>query len=546
MMDGMIVHEPEHGRAAYRRRAWHDAFEALSLADQSAPLAVGDMERLAFSAYLIGREDDFHSAMQRAHHAHIEAGSPTGAARCAFWLALMLLFRGDAGQASGWLARAARLIEGIDCVEHGYLLLPDAEQHLAGGNADAAHAAAAAAVRTGLRFDDRDLIACARHVQGRALIQRAEVQSGIALLDDAMLAVVQGELSPVMTGLVYCSVIEACQGILALGRAREWTSALSRWCGQQPDLVAFTRTCLVHRAEIMQVYGEWPDALAEAYRACETASDGSVPGPPAMAYYRQAEIHRLRGEFATAEKAYRSASLLGLEPQPGLALLRLAQGRSDAACAAIRRVLSATADPLQRVQLLRAHVEIMLAAGEVTEAHGSAVELRTCSEQYDTEAMHALAAHAAGSVELSRGNVQLAVASLRRAFEVWQQVQAPYEAALVRVLIGRACRALGDLDAAALELSAARETFERLGAAPALAHLDTLMRSGTVTQHHGLSPREVQVLRLVAKGRTNRAIAAELHLSERTVDRHVSNLLAKLNVATRAAATACAYDRQIL
>jgi DNA-binding CsgD family transcriptional regulator len=160
--------------------------------------------------------------------------------------------------------------------------------------------------------------------------------------------------------------------------------------------------------------------------------------------------------------------------------------------------------------------------------------------------MHALAAHAAGSVELSRGNVQLAVASLRRAFEVWQQVQAPYEAALVRVLIGRACRALGDLDAAALELSAARETFERLGAAPALAHLDTLMRSGTVTQHHGLSPREVQVLRLVAKGRTNRAIAAELHLSERTVDRHVSNLLAKLNVATRAAATACAYDRQIL
>jgi ATP/maltotriose-dependent transcriptional regulator MalT len=431
-------------------------------------------------------------------------------------------------------------------VEHGYLLLPLAEQRLAEGNDAGAHAAAAGAEEIGDRFRDADLVACARHVQGRVLIHEGRVQAGLALLDEAMLAVITGELSPIMTGLIYCSAIGACQEIHAVRHAREWTAALARWCEQQPQMVAFTGTCLVHRAEIMQLNGAWADAMSEAHRACERFSQGLDRNPPAAAFYRRAELHRLRGELEAADEAYRTASRLGREPQPGLALLRLAQGRTDAASAAIRRLVSATTDPLQRAKLLPAHVEIMLAVGDLDEARSACRALEEIAATFDTEVLRALAAQARGAVEVAERDAQAALGALRRAFELWQRVEAPYEAARVRVLMALACRSLGDDEAGDLELGAARAVFERLGAAQDVARADSLRNRSTSTHRPPLTRRELQVLRLVAAGKTNKAIAAELFLSERTIDRHVSNIFRKLNVPSRAAATAHAYDRNLL
>jgi DNA-binding NarL/FixJ family response regulator len=533
------------GREAHARRAWREAYESLSLADEAAPLASAELELLATSAYLIGRDADFHRFLERAHHAHLEAGERLRAARCAFWLGLTLLFAGEPGQGSGWLARARRLAEGIDCAEQGYLLLPAAEQRMAEGQADAAHAAAAQAAAIGERFADADLIACARHLQGRALILEGRMQAGLALLDEVMLAVVGGGLSPIVTGLVYCSVIAACQQVFALGRSREWTAALSGWCARQPEMVAFTGTCLVHRAEIMQLHGDWNEAMAEARRASRRFDQGLVTSPPAAALYRQGEIHRLRGALEAAEQAYRTAAALGWDPQPGLALLRTAQGRVDAASAAIRRALVAATGALERARLLPAYIEIMLAAAEAQEARSGCLELSEIAAKLDTDVLRALAAHARGMVEYAEGDAKAALAPLRRAFALWQDIEAPYEAARARVLIGLACRSLGDEEAGALELAAARAAFERLGAAPELARLDSL-GAATPARRHGLTPRELEVLRLVVAGRTNKAIARELALSERTVDRHVSNILTKLNVASRAAATAYAYDHKLL
>jgi ATP/maltotriose-dependent transcriptional regulator MalT len=535
----------KQGREAYARRAWAAAYNSLSLADQECPLGRDDLELLGNSAYLTGRDLNFQRLLERTHHAHVAADDHARAARCGFWLGLSFLLRGQIGPASGWLARARRLIESNDCVEHGYLLLPVAEQCLAEGNGEAAHSAATSAVSCGSRFGDADLIACARHLQGRALIQQGQTKAGLVMLDEAMLAVTTGELSPIMTGLIYCSVIEACQHVHALSRAREWTAAFSRWCEQQPEMLAFTGTCLVRRAEILQVHGAWPDAMSEAHRACQRSQEASSE-PPGAAFYRQAEIHRLRGDFAAADEAYRSASRLGCEPQPGLALLWMAEGRMDAASASIRRVLASATDGLQRTRLLPAYVDIMLAAGDVQEARCACRELAGIAESIDTDALHAMAAQALGTVALAEGDPQAALRPLRRAFDAWQLIEVPYAAAQVRVLVAVACRSLGDEETAALELSLARSIFERLGAVPDLARLAAIEARASSVHRQPLTTRELQVLRLITTGKTNKAIASALSVSERTIDRHVSNILTKLDVPSRAAATAYAYSQKLL
>jgi ATP/maltotriose-dependent transcriptional regulator MalT len=542
----MLEAELKRARECCQRREWSEAHQLLSLADRTTTLAVDDLERLATSAYMIGRDVEYHGYLERVHYSHLRNDDACRAARSAFWLGLTLMFRGETGQANGWLARARRLVEGRDCVEKGYLLLPVAEQLLGERDGDAALTAATDAAGFGERFGDADLTACARHLQGRALIQQGEVRRGLALLDEAMISVSGGQLSPIITGLIYCSVIDSCEQVFALSRAREWTSALSRWWEQQPEMMAFTVSCLIHRAEVMQFDGAWSEAMTEAGHACERSSQAGERKPPSAAFYRQGEIHRLRGEFEAAEEAYRDASRLGSEPQPGLALLRMAQGRTDAASTAIRRVLSAVTDPLQRAKLLPAFVEIALVAGDTQEARAASVELDEVARRYATDVLEAMAAHVRGAVELAEGRARDALIALRDAFELWRQAEAPYEIARVRVLIAAALRELGDVESADLEIEAAAALFERLGATADLAHLDALRKRVAQVDRHGLTPRELQVLRQIAAGKTNKAMAADLSVSERTIDRHVSNILVKLGVPSRAAATAFAYSHKLL
>jgi len=539
-------HELDRGRQHYRRRAWTDAFHALWRADQDTSLTPEDLELLAMSAYLTGRDDEYLTTLERAYNAHKNAGECARAVRCAFWLGFRLLMRSETGRATGWLGRAERLLEheARECAERGYLLLPVVEQRLAAGDFAPAYAAAADAAAIGERCGDADLIACARHQQGRIRLQQGHVETGLALLDETMVAVTAEELSPMVTGLMYCSVIQACQQVYAIDRSREWTAALTRWCDGQPDMIPFAGVCQVHRAEIMQLQGAWPVALEVARRAC-ARSQGINQHAAAAASYQEAEVHRLTGEFAAAEAAYRNASQFGLEPQPGLALLRLAQGRTAAAAAAIRRAAGATTDRLKRMSLLPAYVEIMLAAGDVQEARNACRELEEIARSLDTGVPGAIAAQARGAVELAEGEAQAALGALRRAFAVWHRIEAPYAAARVRVLIGLACRALGDEDSAGLEIDAANSVFARLGATPDVARIDAL-KSAPSGQTHRLTPRELQVLRLVAGGETNKAIAGKLSLSEKTIDRHVSNIFAKLDVSSRAAATAFAYRHQLI
>ena len=535
----------ERARRSYAARAWLDAYETFSRADQAVPLGAEDLELLATAAYMLGHDDDYLSTLERAHHAYVEGGDSRRAIRCACWIGMNLAFRGEMGPAGGWLGRAQRMVDRQEeeSGERGFLLMPLVFQKEATGDFSAAATLAGEAVAIAERFGDAEGFALAAQTQGSMLIKAGRVPDGLALLDEAMVALTARELSPIATGIVYCGVILACQEVFEVRRAQEWTAALTRWCRDQPDLVAFTGRCLLHRAEIMQLQGAWQDALEEAQKA--SARFALQRNPVAgVASYRQAEVLRLQGDFAAAEQAYRAASRHGWEPQPGMAQLRLAQGNLDAAAAAIRRAISETTAPLKRAALLPAHIEIELAVGDVEEARAACRELGDFAETFGSTMLSALAAHSRGAIQLAEGDARAALVSLRQAARLWQELEAPYETARARSLIGSACRALGDEDAAELELEAARDSFRELGAAPDLARLD-VQATSALDDSHGLTPRELEVLRLVASGKSNREIAAALVISEHTVARHVQNIFAKLGLSSRSAATAFAFEHDL-
>jgi ATP/maltotriose-dependent transcriptional regulator MalT len=542
------VAELERGREAYAREEWGKAHESLTAADAHAPLEAEDLERLATAAYMIGREADYLELLARAHRAHLDSGLELDALRCALWVGITLASHGDMGRAGGWLGRAGRLLERHEgeCVERGYMLLPAVFEQEARGNLEGAAATAGDAVAIAERFGDSDLFALAAHAQGHMLVQDGRLREGLPLLDEAMVAVTAGELSPIVSGIVYCGVILACRDAHEIRRAQEWTAALTRWCERQPDLVAFTGRCLVHRAEILQLRGDWADALAEAQRAQERCRQAENDAAAGEACYRQGEIHRVRGDFEAAESAYREASRRGREPQPGLALLRLAQGRTDAAEAAIRRLLDETTAAVVRASVLPAYVEVMLAAGDAEAAEDACRELEAIAEGQEVAAIGAMAAEARGRVAVAAEDHRGALTSLRRAAQAWQRLDAPYEAARARALVALSCRELGDEDTATLELEGARAVFEELAAAPDLARVDELALTSSGGNPCGLTDRELEVLRLLSGGATNKAIAAELVVSVRTVDRHVSNIFTKLGVSSRAAATAYAHEHHVL
>lgn len=536
----------ERGREAFARRAWRASFDHLCAADQHAPLGAEDLERLANAASLVGRDEESIEIWARAHQEFLNRGDTERAARCAFWVAFLLLTSGKTARGSGWVSRGRRLLEDAQPTGavQGLMLIPMAIQRIAEGDVDGAYRAFTEACDIGDRCRDADLMALARHGRGRALIRMGKAAEGVILLDESMVAVTADEVTPSIVGGVYCSVIAACREIFDLRRAQEWTTALNDWCASQPDAVQHRRYCLVHRAEMMQFHGAWLDAMDEAQRACEQCSEPPIHPAAGEAFYQQAEVHRLRGDFAQAEDAYRQASQFGRDPYPGLAQLRLAQGQVDAAATAIRLVLDAAAKQ-KRPRVLPPYVEIMLAVHDLPAARAAANELATIAVEIDVPFLHAVAAQATGAVLLAEQDARGALTSLRRACTLWRELDAPYEMARARTLVAVACRSLGDIDGSSLELDSARQLFSQLGAAPEMARLERLAHEPAPKASGGLSAREVEVLRLVATGKTNRGIAEALRISEKTVARHVSNIFVKLNLSTRAAATAYAYQHDL-
>jgi tetratricopeptide (TPR) repeat protein len=422
---------------SHSRYAWTDLYERLSAADLESPLQPGDLEQLAAAAYLIGKDDEAAAIWARAHQEFITRGLPERAARSAFWLAFSLLQKGERARGAGWVARARRLLDdsGRECVERGYLLLPAGMERIGAGDLQRAHACFCDAADIADHFADADLAALARHSRGRVLLRMGETEAGIALLDEAMAAVDAGDVSPIVAGDVYCSVVEGCLEIFDVRRAREWTGVLTAWCESQPDLVPYRGQCCVRRAEILQLHGEWSEALDQALQACQWLT--RPPGEPAAAaaFYQRGELHRLRGERSEAEEAYRRAHQLGRSPQPGLALLRLAQGRTAAAALSIRRAVDEAHSRASRVRLLPAAVDIMLAAGDLQTASAAAGELQEIARDLGAPLLRAVAAQARGAVLLATGQRSaMPSTALRQAWTHWQELEVPYEAARVRVL----------------------------------------------------------------------------------------------------------------
>jgi DNA-binding CsgD family transcriptional regulator len=535
------------GREALRAQAWLAAVTHLSAADRVEPLAPDDLVGLSTASHLIGKSSESTELLGRAHQGFLREGKPLRAARCAFWLGYIAMFSGEAAQSSGWLARCRRLLEGQpESLEHGYLLLPDAVRQVMQGECDDALRLFKDAADIGKRFNDNDLVTLALNGQGRALLRRGDIEGGVTLLDEAMIAVSSGEVSPVVAGAVYCSLIESCRESFDLRRAQEWTAALDSWCASQSEMLPYRGACLLHRAEILQLRGKWSDAMQEAERAQARLSEPAPQAAIGEAFYRIAELRRLRGNFAEAETAYLQAAKWDRTPRPGIALLRLEQGKLDAANSAINLALAEGREISVRCRILDASVQIALARNDVAAAAASAAELREVAARHGAPFLAALSAGASGTVSLAEGRAEEAFIKLRNSWTVWCDLEAPYEAARVRIPLALACRAIGDEDAAAAELMAARETFETLGAIHDVQQIDRLLQNADRKQDSPLTRREMEVLRLVASGMTNRELADRLKISEKTVARHISNIFNKLDLNSRTAATAYAYQQGIV
>lgn len=545
----MVSDESSAGaaRAAIDRRAWSAALAAYRTCDESdTKLRAADLESWGLAAYLTGCDDEADAIRERAHRAYLAEGDSDGAARTAFWLGLSLVMRGEPARGGGWFGIMRQVaVEGFESSRwSGYEALNLGMMALFSGRPEESLDLLERALQVAVRYDDVDLRLLAASGHGQALLSLGRMAEGMQELDGVMVLGTSSAASPQAVGQVYCAVISVCRGCLDLGRGAEWTEVLSRWCEAQPDLQPYRGQCLVHRSEVLQVRGRWDEAIAETERVLDDDRRSDRDVALGMALYQRAELYRVRGDDRRAEQGYREALGAGHDPQPGLALLRLAQGRTEAALLSLQRALAETGVPFLRVRLLPAMVEVALELGDLPAAQVACGELDGAAERLDSVYARAIAATSAGAVAIGQGRHQDSLAVLRSALADWAQLDAPYEAARCRLLLSRACQEVGDRETAELEREAARRSFTELGAKRDLAVLDGGQARQDVPA--GLTPREVEVLRLVATGASNREIAAGLVLSEKTVARHVANIFVKIGVSSRAAATAFAFDASLV
>ncbi len=532
-------------RADFARGDWQAAYDAWSAAGP-ADLELPDLDDLGTVAELLGDHQLTVAARQRAFTGHLGAGELDAAVRQAFQLSMSLGGHGEPALSSGWAARAEEVAAALpeDSVGHGWVAFLRMFRSLGSSDFEAAQQHAEQALAIGRRQGDADLTGMALCGLGRFTLYAGRVREGVELLDEAMVRVVGGELSPIIAGHVYCTAIEGCQEIGDFARVAEWTTALEKWCADQPGLLLFTGQCAVHRGQLLRLRGEWDQALDEFQLAAERYSQEGAPAAAALSAYEAGEVHRLRGEVAAAEAAYDHAADAGYDPQPGLALLWLAKGDLEAARSAVTRLLAEAEGLVRRSRVLPPAVEVLVDTGESAAASTAAKELEELAEEIGSDAVAAASAQASGLVELGRGDAAGALPYLRKAQQLWSRAGAPYERARSRALVGRALLATGDERGARRELEAAREALRQVGAWPDADEAERLLVPRALPA--GLTAREVEVLRLVASGRSNAEIAAALVLSEKTVARHLSNIFTKLGVGSRTAATAFAFEHDLV
>lgn len=532
------------GRAweLHRASRWEEACTEYAAADAEDPLAVEDLEAFAEAAQVTARGDEAVNLLRRVFDVRVSAGHLDEAAQAAFWIWWVLLNNNDTVEAGGWLKQASRIL-GPAMATSLWLRIPDAMFQEASGNRAHAGELLGAIVDEG----QGEVVPWALCMWGQILIDDGRLQDGLDRLDEAM-AVLHGKgLSPRVTPWIYCAAVRGCCLARDFARARAWNQSMAGWLDSLNSVGgAYLGNCRIYRSRLMLLNGAWPDALDEIVEVCADL-DGYTGWISGHAFYQLAEVQRQRGEWEAAEDAYRRAAEHGCPTQPGLALLRLAQGDLDAASAGVRRALTEVTARPDRIDLLKAAVTIHLGKGNIEAARDAVTELDEIAGEPTSSPIEAERSAAKGALALSQGDPGGALPFLRRAAGIWQEQDLPYETAKLNVLIGQACRALDDDDGAQLEFSAARETFERLGARPDLNQLDKVVAATVAgSETHALSPREVEVLRLIARGKANRAIANELHLSERTVHRHVSNILTKLGVDSRTAAVTYGIKHRIV
>ncbi|HLM06191.1 MAG TPA: helix-turn-helix transcriptional regulator [Blastococcus sp.] len=533
-------------RALFAASSWRQCVERLTAADAEEPLDGEGLLLLGQAAYLIGEDQRSATAFGRAYHRFLDAGNVRAATRSAAWASLTLENAREPVRSRAWAARAEQLVEEhrLGGAEAAWMVAYRAHDQFADQRLDEALSTARDGERLGLAAGDPDAVVLSRLTVAFVHLVRGERPEAVRVLDEVMLAVSSDETSPVVVGMTYCISVAACVRLRDVVRARAWTATLDRWCAARPDLVAYRGTCLVHRAQMSALGGDWALALGEAATA-QSLLEGTAAG---LAAYQLGELHRLMGDDADAEDAYRRANALGVQPEPGLSLLRTAQGRPEVAARTLRRLCAEPRPPEDRAELLAARAEAELAVGDVDSALVTAGELSDIAGALTTPLLCGLADQAQGAVLLAADRPDEALRAVQRAQARWGELDMPHACAQSRVLAGRCLRVLGDDESAALEFEAARECFERLGAAPDLSRVDGPTGAGrpALETPGGLTDREIEVVRLVAAGHTNRAIAGLLFLSEKTVARHLANVYAKLDVPSRAAATAYAYDHGLV